>query len=236
MIGYPVGGSVHPAFTKALLDLQRFELLEPSGEYELLPVEYSASLYVEENRNVLVDLAVREGAEWLLMLDTDESFEPTLLRRLMSVAHPDERPIVFGLYSNIMQAPQQTEGAYLHVDMIYRETEDGQYSSVVPPSDMRPFYVDAAGTGIMLTHISVFDQIEFPWFTLDYILPTGKHRPQVMNEDISFCRKARQAGYKLLCDPLSEAKHYKTMALLPSTFRHFMERAKQVQDEMSRLA
>jgi len=236
LVAFPVGGSCHPAFAKALLDLQRFELTEPSPTYDLLPIEYSASLYVEENRNVIVELAQRDKADWLLMVDTDESFQPNLLRQLMVHADRNNAPIVFGVYSNIAQAPQQAEGAYYHVDMLFREVENGEYMNVTPPSDSRPFYVDAAGSGCMLTHISVFERIEFPWFTLDYIIPTGKTKPQVMNEDISFCRKARMAGYKLLVDPLAEVTHYKTMALLPSAFRHFLERAQQVHEEMKRLA
>jgi GT2 family glycosyltransferase len=236
LVGFPCGGSVHPAFSKSLLDLQRFELTEPSPDYTLLPIEYSASLYVEENRNILVDLAKDRDAEWILMLDTDESFKPNLLRQLMHTADPDAAPIVFGIYSNIMRAPAQAEGAYYHIDMIYGEVENGEYKAMTPPSEVRPFQVDAAGTGVMLTHISIYDQVAYPWFTLDYILPTGKTRPQVMNEDISFCRKLRMAGYRLWCDPQAEAIHYKTLALLPSAFRHFMERAKQVQEEMKALA
>jgi GT2 family glycosyltransferase len=236
LIAFPVGGSCHPAFVKALLDLQLFELTDPSSIYEILPIEYSASLYVEENRNVIVDLAHQQKADWILMLDTDESFQPQLLRQLMTHADKDANPIVFGIYSNISRAPVETKGGYYHVDMIYREMPSGEYSSITPPSDSRPFYVDAAGSGCMLTHISVFDKIEFPWFTLDYILLEGKPRPQLMNEDISFCRKARMAGYKLLVDPLAEIVHYKTLALLPSAFRHFMERANKVHEEMKRLA
>lgn len=232
LVAFPVGGSVHPAFAKALLELQRFELLDPSSTYALLPIEYSASLYVEENRNIIVDLARERGAEWVLMLDTDESFQPNLLRQLMLTAHPDDRPIVFGMYSNVMRAPAQAEGAYYHVDMIYREVASGEYQTFEAPSDSLPFFVDAAGTGVMLAHISVFDRVGYPYFSLDYIVPTGKTKPQVMNEDISFCRKAREAGYKLVCDPLAEVIHYKTLALLPSAFRRFMEKANAARAEM----
>lgn len=236
VIGYPCGGSVHPAFTKALLGLQRFELTNPSPDYELAAIEYSASLYVQENRNNLVQWAIDDKHDWLLQLDTDESFEPTLLRQLMTTAMSGEpRHIVFGLYSNITQAPAQAEGAYYHIDMIYREIASGEYMSMTPPTDMRPFMVDAAGSGILLTHMSIYQKIAYPWFWLEMIIPSNKTKPQIMNEDIAFCRAAREAGYQLWCDPLAEAKHYKTLALTPSTFRHFMERARQVEAEMKAL-
>lgn len=233
--GYPVGGSVHPAFCKALLDMQRFELEQRFAgfdEYELLPIDYSASLYVQENRNILVDLAREAKADWVLQLDTDHSFQPTLLRQLMKTADAEHRPIVFGLYTNVSMAPAAAEGAFLVTDMIFREVANGEYENIVPPTDCRPFRVDAAGSGVLLTHVSVFDKIEYPWFWLDMIQIAGRRRPQVMNEDIAFCRLAREAGYQLWCDPLAEAVHYKSVALVPSTFRHFMARAEAVQKEL----
>lgn len=232
MIGYPVGGSCHPAFTKSLLELQRFELLNPAEDYELLPIEYSSDLYVQNNRNILVELAQIRGADWLLQLDTDEGFKHDALRQMMKTADRATRPIVFGLYSNIMRAPAEVEGGYYYVDMIFREVENGEYENIIPASDYRPFLVDAAGSGVLLTHMSIYDRIEYPWYWVDLIQPEGKARPQIMNEDISFCRKAREAGFQLWCDPRVEAEHFKTMALLPSNFRHFMERAKQVEQEM----
>ena len=44
-----------------------------------------------------------------------------------------------------------------------------------------------------------------------------------MNEDLSFCRFARTAGVRLWCDPLAEAHHNKTVPLLPSTMRSFLQ-------------
>lgn len=235
MIGYPVGGAVHPAFAKSLLDLQRFELTTPSPDYTLVDIEYSASLYVQENRNNLVEWALEKQVDWLLQLDTDEKFQPTLLRQLMNTANADTRPIVFGLYSNVQPAPAQAEGAYYHVDMIFREVETGEYMTINPPSDSKPFRIDAAGSGILLTHMSIYKRIAYPWFWLDMIQPLGKTRPQIMNEDIAFCRAAREAGYPLWCDPMAEAQHFKSIALLPSTFRHFLERAREVEKEMQRV-
>jgi hypothetical protein len=236
-VAFPVGGSCHPAFTKSIADLVRFECLNPSEEYDAvtLPVEYSSSLYVQENRNLLVELARDRGAEWLLQVDTDESFEPHALRWLMESAVRCQAKIMYGLYTNVQLGPAPAEGSFFVVDMIFREVASGEYQNIVPPTDSRCFEVDAAGSGMLLTHLSIFEKLEYPWFWLDLILPVGKIRPQVMNEDISFCRLAREAGYKLWVNPLVEARHYKTVALLPSTFRHFLSRAQQVQEEMRRI-
>lgn len=234
-IAYPVGGSCHPAFTKSLAKLCMWELRNPCDEYEILDPDYSASLYVQENRNLLVDLAIQRGADWLLQIDTDESFEPHALRQLMQTAEKCKADIVTGLYTNAMLAPEGAPGGFLMVDMIFREVANGEYENIVPPSDTRPFMVDAFGSGFMLTRTSVYERIEWPWFWLDMITPTGKDRPQIMNEDIAFCRKAREAGYQLWCDPTVEAIHYKQVSLIPSTFHHFLTRARDVQKEMAKL-
>lgn len=257
LVAYPCGGSVHPAFCKSICDLFYDELSEPSPDYSIEKVEYSSSLYVQENRNLLVDLAREKGVDWLLQLDTDESFKPDLLRQLMRTADAEKRPIVFGIYSNAQMAPREAEGAFYFVDMVFREVQRdevdergkplhaGEYANIIPPSDRLPFEIDAAGSGILLTHMSVFDRMDAhaieargevePWFWLELIQPEGRKRPQIMNEDIAFSRKAREAGLRLWCDPQAEAIHHKTLALLPSSFRRFMERARAVESEMARL-
>jgi GT2 family glycosyltransferase len=182
-----------------------------------------------------VQWAKDAGADWLLQCDGDEGFQPTLLRQLMQTAQTHKAPIVFGLYSNVMKAPGDVEGGFYHVDMIFREVETGEYKNIAPPSDSRPFQVDAAGSGVLLTRLDVFDKISWPWFWLDLIHPEGKAKPQIMNEDISFCRAAREAGFPLWCDPLAEATHHKTISLPPSSFGRFVERALRVEKEMQKL-
>lgn len=235
LVGYPCGGGVHPQFTKSLCDLQRFELLDQDARYEILPVEYEQGLYVMENRNRLVAKAREVGADWLLQIDTDEGFEPHLLRLLMDAALGLPAEIVFGLYANMQPAPAGIEGGFIFADMIFRELKNGAYENIVPPLDNRPFRVDAAGSGVLLAKVSAFDRIEFPYFWLEQILADGEDKPQVMNEDIAFCRKAREAGLSLWCEPKAEAKHFKTLPLLASPMRRFLSRAHQVQDEMVKL-
>jgi hypothetical protein len=235
-LGWPDGGSVHAEFAKSLVDLVRFEWAEePSPEYDLLVPDHQTSLYVQENRNILVRTAKERGADWLLQVDADEAFAPTLLRQLMRTASPEARPIVCGVYANVGKLGIVGEGSFDVVDCLYHETETGEYVNVVPPSDVRPFRVDACGTGVLLTHLSVFDRVPEPWFWVEQIQPTGKDRPQIMNEDLAFCRAARESGYEIWCDPLAEAMHYKTVPLTPSALRRFLERARAVEAEMGKV-
>jgi len=228
-IGFPDGGSVSGAFALSLVKLFKYEIENPIEEYELLQPLRQSSLYIQNNRNELVLDAQFLKADWLFQIDGDHNFEPDLLRRLMKVGSL-EKPIVVGLYSNISKA---VGGSVVVVDCIYREVENGQYQTVSPPDNMQPFQVDAAGTGIFLTHMSVYDKVQFPWFWVELFQDPSKDRPQPMNEDIAFCRAARSAGLPIWCDPSSEAEHLKTIPLLPSTMRKFLETAWATKEGMS---
>ena len=233
LIGWPDGGSNSSMFTKAVLDLQRFELLNPSPDYELIDIDHYSSIYIAENRNQLVKLAKKVKADWLLQLDGDESFKPELLRMLMQTADQEAHPIVVGLYSNIANFHEVGEGSFDVVDCIYAEQPNGAYFNARPPEDLQPFKIDAAGTGVFLTHMRVFDVIEEPWFWLDYIHVKGAEKPQFMNEDLAFCRVAREHGFPIWCVPLAEVTHWKTIPLVPSSLRHFMAMKRKAQLEMT---
>jgi len=235
-IGWPDGGHNDSRFTKSLLDLQRFELTQPDTSYELIDIDHQTSIYIQENRNTLVQVAQQLKADWLLQLDGDESFDKTLLRQLMRTALADKtnRLVVVGLYSNVANfGDGGMRGSFDVVDCIYAEHENGAYVNVRPPDDLRPFCIDAAGTGVFLTHMSIYDKIEEPWYETAFIKPAGVDKFQFMNEDLAFCRRIREAGFPIWCDPLAEVTHWKTLPLTPSSLRQFMARARKAELEMS---
>jgi GT2 family glycosyltransferase len=221
-IGYSSGGSVSARFTKCLLDLQAFEIKSPGDRYELISIDHAQGLYIQENRNKVVEMARASGADWLLQLDTDISFSPELLRIMMRYASPSRFPIVTGLYANLGEA--DSDGAFNVVNCIYGEAPNGQYVTLNPPDNMQPFEVDACGTGVFLTHLSVYDKIPFPWYWLALFKnPDGSM--QTMNEDIAFCRMAKAAGCWILCDPLAEVVHWKTLPMRSSQFKQMYDNA-----------
>lgn len=230
VIGWGDNGNTRGEFTKSMLDLQLFELKSPAETYELLPALRTSGLYVTENRNQIVRQAMNAGADWLLQLDADESFPPELLRTIMRTADAENRPIVTGIYANI--GKMEGDGSFNILNCIYAELPDGQYRALVPPENMQPFQIDAAGTGVLLTHLSVFSRIPAPWFWLYQIEING--HAQFMNEDIGFFRLARDHGFQIWCDPLADVTHWKTIPLLPSTFGSFLRKAEEKKNQLER--
>jgi hypothetical protein len=232
LLGFPHGGKVDGRFAESLADLIFFELSYPSDRYELVRVKGIGSVYVEDNRNDLVEAAQGEGVDWLFQLDTDESFKPELLRTIMRTADSVKRPFVVGLYANTASTP---DGEFMVVDHIFGETENGDYKPAKVPENLQPLRVDAAGTGVFLTHMGMYERITPPWYWLEKILVRGKVKPQTMNEDIAFCRKAREAGYDIWCDPLAEVVHWKNVPLVSSNMRNFLQAAWDAEELMSEI-
>jgi hypothetical protein len=92
-------------------------------------------------------------------------------------------------------------------DPIFMRGDIGKYVSV-PDEEMysgKLIDVDATGTGCLLFDMSVFDQVEMPWFKLD--IQDGKP----VGEDIYFCSKARKAGVRISIDTSIEVGHLTTI-------------------------
>lgn len=232
VVAWPDGGSVSGSFAHSMLALYEFERSNPNDRYEMLPPYRHSSLYVQENRNNIVRTALEIEADWLLQLDGDESFRPELLRVLMRTSDRETRPIVAGLYSNVGVIDEDNaSGGIVILNCAYNEVEDGQYAPIEVPEHMTPFQVSAVGSGILLAHTDVYRAIPQPWFWIEWferLDENGEQVRQIMNEDIAFCRRAREAGYDIWVDPLAECIHWKALPLMPSTMRTYLREAEQV--------
>jgi hypothetical protein len=196
IIGIPSGGSITAPLFQSITKLMQWENKNPNERYELIDVINRNSLYIQENRNNLVKDAKQLGADWLLQLDSDNGFEPTFLRTIMRNADKDIRPIIFGLYSNLGNIGK--DGSFEVLDCVYREVACGGYQPISVKDDGQMLEVDGAGTGLFLSHLSIYDKIPYPWFWVMLFQENGK-TPQMMNEDLAFCRTARNHGYHLWC-------------------------------------
>jgi hypothetical protein len=230
VIGYPYGSGVSGDTTQSLLYLWKFELENPDERYEVLDIHGHQGLYIQENRNALVAYAKEMGADWLLMVDGDIAFPNVALRILMRSADPVTRPIVSALYTNVGNI---TDGSFEILDCVYREAEDGKYQTIIPPDNMQPFEVDAVGFGFVLVHMSVYDSMEYPQFFVTHFVNEDGSR-QIVNEDLGWCRVAREKGFHIYVDHLVDLTHWKTIPLITSQFKKIYKEAKLQKDKMDK--
>ena len=159
-------------------------------------VAYSAKLYdlhfemategytIAENRNSLAAKACQNDCSHLLMIDDDMVFPEYTLESLMR----HDKDIVAINYH-----PRQFGDGY----MVWVK---GEMAGARTPESRLPrtlFECDGVGFGSVLIKTELFRKIERPWFGWQ-MYDTGMVKE---GEDFYFCRKAREAGYTIWCDP-----------------------------------
>ncbi len=182
-----------------------------------------ANVNICRSRNAIVSQFLdHDNAEWLLMLDVDAAFAPTMLDSLLESADPLERPIV-GALAHQRRGKHDDDGEPVLdelgnqiievVPTMYRVAFglDGTYEGYqeVTSYSLGLNEVDATGCHCLLVHRNVFEAIKsdhpYRWFREDEWVPGGP----VVGEDIWFCLAARDAGFPLFVDTRLEAGHVK---------------------------
>lgn len=133
---------------------------------------------ITDARNRLVTISKEWGADWLLWFDSDLTFPPETLVRLMS----HNLDIVGATYS-------QRAHPYSVLGEFAGEPQSDLSGVSLVEANMMP-------GGLMLIKASVYDKIPGPWYEDTY-------KPGTMDrigEDIDFCFKAKKAGIKIWCD------------------------------------
>jgi len=189
------------AFMESLLQLQKFDM---RGENLIEGFCGVGGHFTTTNRNGVVEHFLKRESkpQWLVFLDTDIVFaNPEIIYGLYEDADPVERPIVSGLY-------------FTYVATIFtacwfkRKSEEfGEYRSLeqLEPSLQE---LDAIGMGCAIIHRSVFEKMAeayprekdpWQWFGHD-LVQTSSGLPDRLGEDMSFCRRARELGFRIWGD------------------------------------
>lgn len=146
---------------------------------------------VDDMRNSLAEDAIKGGYDAILWLDSDMTFPPMTLIRLVShLKKNPELEAASGLYT------YKTPPFLPHV---YPQLHKGKFKVAVVHPIEQPFFIDGAGFGCLLMKTSVFKRVKKPYFT--FRLKEGKI---VKGEDLGFCREAKM---KMLLDPQIRCGH-----------------------------
>lgn len=162
------------------------------------------SSLVYDARNQASQKAVDEGYDYVLWLDSDMTFEPDLLEKML--AEVGDRPVLSGLcfgrrppfrvclYSDIT-VTQEANGGHMPKAIVYAD---------YPRDEL----IEVAGCGwaCVLQRVDMLDVMltvyGVPFF------PIGG-----LGEDLSFCYRARQLDYKMYADTRLKIGHLMRMAV-----------------------
>ncbi len=181
--------------------------------YSFLEMKKPRGTRLTKVKGVSADIARNEiinkiEKDWIFFMDSDQTFHPESLMRLLSW----DLPIVSGLYfktpgkpvphcyrfSHTDESESQayaplTEEVFDFVNRYQDEVTQGQPAIVLPAHKGDLLECDGVGGGCLLIHRRVFEAIEPPYFKYTDGTAGG--------EDFYFCRKVQEAGFKIFVDP-----------------------------------
>ena len=159
-------------------------------------------------RNYIAHNALKFEMDYLLTIDDDHVFAPDSLSRL--IAYDVD---IIGALSFIRSADM---GGGL-TPSIYKKVQDDppRYQSIKQWERNSLIEVDGMGMAFVLIRRRVLEEVSPPWWWI----PEEKG----LGEDLYFCNKVRNAGFKIYCDTSVEAPHL-TEPVLAHSSLYFQER------------
>lgn len=176
----PSGDDWKADFGMSLLRLLRRE--ERAGKRDLRLQNWRSSL-LPHSREMLAKEAIKDGAEWLLWLDSDSVFPEDTLECLLS------------WNTEVVGTCYATRGAF---DGRLPVARAGRQFSLdhLREGDRGLLAVDRMGFGTALIHANVFRRIPNPWFLVPWHEATSNH----IGEDVWFCMRAAEVGHSIYVD------------------------------------
>lgn len=178
-----------------------------------LPYSFNMATHMSANvangRNVLAEVAQENNAEYLWFVDQDMMFRPEHLEALVEVLDQDEEAgLVGGFYTSrntdlrpLVGWTNPETDLPVHPDTLIENLL--KYRGQVVEADFIP-------TGFMLVRTAVLEDIDRPWFHIDW--PYLEHeneelRTQLRSSDNVFVQKVQEAGWKTLAHMGVEVGH-----------------------------
>ena len=179
LIAVPCMDQVPAPFCQSLAMLQKL------GEVTL-HMKSGALIYT--SRNDLATMAIQMNADYVFWLDSDMVFKPDTLIRMMDTLKKNDLDILTGLY--FRRVPPYTPVLFDQLDI------DGTvcYWSEFKDIPEKLFEVGGCGFGCVLMKTDVFFDVQGKFGHM--FAPIANN-----GEDVAFCWRARECGYKIYCDP-----------------------------------
>lgn len=202
VLAFPHPHEVSARFSKSLMFLLAYDM-SPKGPRRIAGfLPNSSGANITNARNEIVKDFLERDLDWLLFIDTDMTFEPDLVERLIRAAHPEKRPILGALCFSLQNGNEASP-------TIYTFREDGRLGRIFDYPRDQLIQPAATGTGCLLIHRSVFEKMRgkfspaYPWFQETHVkdLPVG--------EDITFCIRAGSMEIPTFVDTSIKCGHEK---------------------------
>jgi glycosyltransferase involved in cell wall biosynthesis len=185
LIAIPTAKNIEADTFKSIYDLE-----VPDGYETTFQAFFGYN--VDQVRNLIADWVVK-GFDYLFSVDSDIAFPADTLKKLL--AH--DKDVVSGLY--IQRKPGQ------HILEIYEPTPGGGVTQMPYEKLKGRSIVEVAGCGFgcVLVKAEVMTTIGYPQFKYHSAIDHNN----TVSEDVDFCGKARNKGFKIWADPSILCRH-----------------------------
>ena len=199
LIAVPCMDQVAAPFAQNLAQMQK------NGE---VYISFLIGSLIYESRNNLAKQAMQAKADYIMWLDSDMTFAPDTMTRLQK--HMENGlDIVTGIY--FRRRPPFTPTLFKEL----RRTDDPNVAEHANfddyPSDSL-FEIAGCGFGCVMTRVSVLEDVMLNY--QDWFGPVCG-----LGEDLSFCLRARELGYKIYCDSSIKCGHIGQLVVDEDVFR-----------------
>jgi len=203
------GGTVEGRFTSGLLNT----MIEAWRR----GINVSTSIRVQGNqiarqRQSLLDYWYdKMNTDWLMWVDSDIVMTMDAFQLLWDSADKFSKPLVTGVYfvsqENEQSLMEPTPAIYMNTDSPYVT----RTIHPLPPNQLIP--IDVGGFGFVLMHRSIIPKIREVAGEFSVFGENQQPANKFISEDVSFFRKAQQAGIQAYAHTGAHLQHLKTFSL-----------------------
>lgn len=191
-------------------DAQIYSLRKMQERYKdkvtfIYPEIFVGRIFHDYARNAYVEQFLKSDADVLWFLDSDVAPPSDLLDAY--IENYDKWDCAGAPYP-VFMTPAGWDTPQV-VFTVYKRNDTGMYTASVPSEGLD--YVDGVATGCIFIKRKVLEQLSKPYFEFKYNPET---RELVEGEDLGFCKKVSDLGYKFFIDYSKVCKHYKKVCLL----------------------
>lgn len=173
----------------------------------VFPEIYVGRIFHDCARNSWVEQFLASDCDMMFFLDSD-IVPPERLFDLVTV-HGEKWDLAGAPYPVWMSQPG-FEGPQVSFTVYTDKGEPGKlYPSPIP--DQGTDFVNGVATGCIFIKRKVFESMTKPYFEFKYNPET---REMIEGEDLGFCRKVNDLGYKFFIDYTMLCHHFKKVSLL----------------------
>ena len=186
LIAVPTFENIYPDTYKSIYQLD-------IGDHDVI-FDFVRGYDCAHARNAIAQEAIDESADYVLMVDNDVVLPPDALMNLLE--HNEQ--VVLGFYA-IRNKKQQYDGrasVFKTGEVDFKKAFSAQEMTKYREAGITALPVHGGGMGCALIKTSVFERLEFPWFS--WVQYKDK---RVLGEDLYFCDKCNNNGITVYVDP-----------------------------------